>query len=59
MTLTVIIIDITNMIHLNNCPTMRSVQITLTPEQVARLDFRNENESISNCFIEHKEPNNE
>jgi Flp pilus assembly protein CpaB len=52
MTLTVIIMDPTNKIHLEEPVTRRSVRIELTADQEKSLALRNKMEEISLCFIE-------
>jgi hypothetical protein len=61
--LTVVFRDDGPMIHCGDCPTYRSVQITLTDEQVRALAMRPTynsgatqfHEEISRCFIEPDE----
>jgi hypothetical protein len=58
--LTVVMRDDAPMIHCGDCPSYRSVQITLTDEQVKAIGLRPTNtvgttqyyEQISRCFIE-------
>ena len=54
--LTVVFRDDGPMIHCGDCPTYRSVQITLTDEQVRALAMRQTHsqyhEEVSRCFIE-------
>lgn len=63
--LTVVFRDDGPMIHCGDCPTYRSVQITLTDEQMHALALRPTHssgstqyyEDISRCFIEpHTDP---
>lgn len=50
--LTVILRDDSPMIFCGDSPSYRSVQVELTDEQWAKIKPRDENESISTCFIE-------
>lgn len=52
--LTVIIIDKSPLIHLNESITRRSVSIDLTVEQIAKLTLKHLDEEISQCFLEAK-----
>lgn len=51
MKLTVTIRDDSPMIHCGDSPSYRSVQIELTPEQIAKIKLRQE-EDFSRCWIE-------
>lgn len=59
MKLTVIIHDATNQMHMQEPVTHRSIQVTLTAQQVLDLRLKNKNEGISFCFIEPVELYNE
>ena len=52
--LIIVIRDDTPLIHCNDSPSFRSIQIELTPDQMAKI-VRRENEVISKCFIEQHE----
>ena len=64
MRLTVIFRNDSPMIHCGDCPSYRSAQIELTPEQCAVLEVQQTStscgkavfEKISQCFIEPKDP---
>jgi hypothetical protein len=51
-TLTVIIRDDAPLVHCNDAPIYRTVQMQLTPEQVEAMRLRGTYESISKCWIE-------
>lgn len=53
--ITVVMVDITNFVHLQEPVSKRSVRLTLTPEQAALLKPRSEYESEAYCFLEPPE----
>ncbi len=54
MKLTVVIRDDDPMYNYNSSPTYRSVQLSLTEEQVKAIEFKHDGESIAQSFLEEE-----